>query len=112
MTDDTTPRQPYQWVTNLYMPFDLTDFAWLEKLGDYKIGAPAVAKDRETALTPQELADFNIVGIYTTEEAYRRANPDKITQAMARRVLGAEHTPLLGHLAKYLDGNCRYVGSQ
>jgi hypothetical protein len=112
MTDETAPKQPYQWVTNLYLPFDRVDAAWLEKLADYKIGAPAVAKDRETALTKEELADFNIVGIYTTEEAYRRENPDKITQAMARRVLGAEHSPLQGHLAKYLDGNCRYVGRQ
>jgi len=109
---DTEPKQAYRWLTNLYMPFDRIDREYLAKLGDYKIGAPQVAATRENPLSPDELRDFNIVGIYTTEEAIRRPNPDKITQTAARNALGVEHQPLEGHLAKYLDGDCHYTGRQ
>lgn len=109
---DTAPKQAYRWLTNLYMPFDRVDSDYLAKLEDYKIGAPQVAAARENPLSLDELRDFNIVGIYTTEEAIRRPNPDKITQTAARNALGVDHTPLEGHLAKYLDANCHYIGRQ
>lgn len=108
----TEPIKSYRWVTNLYMPFDRLDSAYLAKLEDYKIGAPQVAANRENPLSPDELRDFNIVGIYTTEEAIRRPNPDKITQQAARNALGVDHTPLEGHLAKYLDKDFHYTGRQ
>lgn len=107
----------YRWLTNLYCPFDNTDKAYLTKLEDYKIGAPQRAMDDEgqptpTALTLQQLQDFNIVGIYTTETALRRHNPDKITQQMARKSLTVVYSPLEGPLSSYLDEACHFTGPQ
>lgn len=107
----------YRWLTNLYCPFDNTDKAYLAKLEDYKIGAPrrALGEDGQPtagSLTLQELQDFNIVGIYTTETALRKPNPDKITQTMARKALTVVHEPLQGPLASYLDEACHFTGNQ
>jgi hypothetical protein len=112
MTDETAPKQPYKWLSNLYCPFDTVDAAYLEKLGDYKIGVPRVAKGRDTALTLQELTDFNIVGIYTTAKAFRQRDPDKITADMARKALKEPWEPLTSHLASYLDEDAHFVGRQ
>lgn len=112
MSDETTPTQPYQWVTNLYCPFDETDTAWLDKLADYKIGKPQRAKDRPTALTEEQLNDFNIVGIYTTASALRARNPDKITADMVKRALREEWEPLETQLTKYLDEGAHFVLSR
>lgn len=117
MTDDSTPKQAFRWLSNMYCPLDRTDKAYLDKLGDYKIGVPQQAYDidgtlRPTSLSLDELRDFNIVGIYTTEAAIRKPNPDKITQDHARAALGADFAPLEGHLAKYLDGDCHFIGRQ
>lgn len=86
--------QTFRWVTNLYMPFDRTDRNYLAGLKGYKVGAPQVAA-RETALSLDEMRDFNIVGIYAL-------GGDR----------GVEHTPLEGHLAKYLDDACHFTGRQ
>lgn len=105
--------QPFKWLSNLYMPFDNLDKAYLEKLETYKIGKPQPARNAENPLTIEELTDFNIVGIYTTETAYRsRQPPGKITQDMARKKLTIDFEPLTSHLAKYLDEDCHFVGRQ
>lgn len=105
MTDEELPKQPYKWLTNLRFPFSTTDQAYLDKLADYQIGAPQVAKNRDTAYTAEQLRDFNIIGVYVTERTFRAADPKKITQDMAKKALGVKHQPLDSHLTKYLDAD-------
>jgi hypothetical protein len=107
----------FRWHTNLRCPFSRMDKAFLDHLQDYKIGAPqrALGEDGqpiESGLTLQELHDFNVVGVYTTEEAIRRPNPDKISQQAARKVLTVDYQPLEGHLSKYVDERGFWTGRQ
>jgi hypothetical protein len=95
----------YRWLTNLRAPFTRTDQDYLDRLKDYRIGAPQVAADRPDAYSLDHLNDFNIVGIYTTAFALSRIGPEAFTVAKAREQLGAEHAPLESHLAKYLDAD-------
>ncbi|HEX2656199.1 MAG TPA: hypothetical protein VHN11_21460 [Xanthobacteraceae bacterium] len=106
-------KQPFRWLSNLYCPFDNADKAFLQKLGTYKIGKPQIARNSATPLTIDELTDFNIVGIYTTETAYRESAPaGKITQDMARKMLTIDFESLTSHLAKYLDDDYHFIGRQ
>lgn len=98
----------YCWLSNMRAPFSVTDQAFLDKLADYKIGAPVAAKDRETAYTVDQLNDFNIVGIYTTPFALSAMGDEAFSVAKARAQLSEPHTPLTSHLAKYLDDDLHF----
>jgi hypothetical protein len=98
----------YKWLSNLRAPFDRTDKAYLERLADYKVGAPQRAVDRDDAYSDDELRDFNIVGIYTTAWALRNTGDEAFTVAAAKKALGADYSPLEGPLAKYLDADLHF----
>lgn len=98
----------YCWLSNMRFPFTRTDQDFLDRLGAYRIGAPVTAKDRETALTADQLNDFNIVGIYTTAHALAATGNEAFTVAKARERLKDPHTPLQSHLSKYLDADLHF----
>lgn len=66
----------YRHCTNAKKPFDKTDQAFLDLLGDWKEGPPVPVTPKPgmnfTPRTYDELVAIGVVGIYTTAEALSR----------------------------------------
>jgi hypothetical protein len=76
----------YRHVTNMLMPADTVDAAFLGALGDYKIGAPIATKYRGA----DSIKADGYVGVYSTAENMRK--PD----VMAKCGWGKNHERHLG----------------
>jgi hypothetical protein len=99
----------YAWLTNLQYPLTPGDTDFLDRLADYRIGAPQRATDRKDAYTVQELQDANIAGVYTTPYALSAIGSEALSVAVAKRQLGADYAALEGPLAKYLDADLHFL---
>lgn len=62
----------YRHITNLHKPFDDVDSAFLDLLGDYKIGDPVKVGPKCNSVRAMKALGY--VGIFTTREV-RNANP-------------------------------------
>lgn len=87
----------YRHATNLKVPFDPVDSAFLKALSDYKIGRPVPAMAPEGAdwkpLTFEQLLDRGFVGLYTTDEAISAPQARRKTGWGKIKLNGPEWTP-------------------